>query len=259
MPTAPESFARLMEIVDELRAQCPWDRKQTKESIRHLTIEETYELSDTILAGDYPEMKIELGDLLMHMIFYASLARDAGQFDMGEVLETQIEKLIRRHPHIYGDLVGASEAEIHANWEKIKAAEKAAAGKERASVFDGVPASLPSLIKAQRLQEKAAAMGFDFSDAADALSKVEEEWDELEHATDADHQAEEMGDLLFALVNYCRHLGINAEDALARSSQKFQRRFSYLEHAAWDQGKNLSDLSTSEADALWEEAKKRLR
>ena len=259
MPTPAESFERLIEIVDELREKCPWDRKQTKESIRHLTIEETYELADTILAGDYAEMQVELGDLLMHMVFYASLARDAGAFDIGDVLETQIEKLIRRHPHIYGDLQGASEAEIHANWEKIKAAEKAAAGKQRASVFDGVPNSLPSLIKAQRLQEKAAAMGFDFSDAADAYTKVEEEWEELAQAGDADAREAEAGDLLFALVNYYRHLGINAEDALARSSRKFQRRFGYLEAAAWDSGRTLSELSPAEADRLWDEAKARFK
>jgi XTP/dITP diphosphohydrolase len=254
-PDANMAFGRLMEVVEELRAQCPWDRKQTKESLRHLTIEETYELSDTILADDYAEMEGELGDLLMHLVFYASLARDAGQFDMKAVLETQIEKLIRRHPHIYGDMVGASEAEIRANWEQVKAQERAAKGEETRSVLAGVPQSLPALIQAQRMQEKAAGIGFDWERTEDVWDKVTEELAEFEAANSPETRAEEMGDLLFTVVNYCRHTGINAEDALARSNQKFQRRFTHVEAGARDLHRPLKALSLAELDALWDAAK----
>ncbi len=255
-PNAAAAFARLMDIVDELRQKCPWDMKQTKESIRHLTIEETYELSDAILADDYEEMKMELGDLLMHMVFYASMARDEGKFDLKEALEKQISKLIRRHPHIYGDMVGASEEEINANWEKIKAQERASQGVTRRSALAGVPKSLPALIQAQRMQEKASGVGFDWDNADDVWNKVLEEMTEFELAEGHDRKEAEMGDLLFALVNYCRHQGINPEDALARTNRKFQYRFHYIEKTAWYQDKEIDDLSMEEMDHLWEEAKK---
>ena len=252
-----QAFQRLVEIVAELREKCPWDRKQTKESIRHLTIEETYELSDAILNNDYEEMKAELGDLLMHTIFYAGMAEDAGQFTLTQTLQTQIEKLIRRHPHIYGDLKGATEEEIHANWEKIKAQERAEKGTGKRSTLDGIPDSLPSLIKAHRMQEKAAYMGFDWESAEDVWNKVEEEIQEFKAAETAREREEEMGDLLFALVNYCRHIDINAEDALAKSSRKFKDRYQYIEAKGWEQNRQLSEMSLEEMDQLWEEAKRR--
>ena len=250
------AFERLVAIVDELREKCPWDRKQTKESIRHLTIEETYELSDAILDNDYTEMEVELGDLLMHMVFYASLARDEGKFDLKKALETQVAKLIRRHPHIYGDMVGASEEEISANWERVKAQERATKGESRRSTLAGVPNSLPALIQAQRMQEKAAGVGFDWDNSEDVWHKVIEEMEEFELAEGPERKEEEMGDLLFALVNYCRHQGINPEDALARSNRKFKYRFHYIEQTAWHQEKNIDDLTLEEMDRLWEEAKK---
>ena len=258
-PDAASALQRLMEVIDELREKCPWDRRQTKESIRHLTIEETYELSDAILADDYPEMEVELGDLLMHMIFYASLARDAGKFDMKAALETQIEKLIRRHPHIYGDMVGASEAEIRANWELVKAQERAARGEGERSVLAGVPRSLPALIQAQRMQEKVAGIGFDWSHRDEVWRKVKEEVAEFEAAQTLADREEEMGDLLFTLVNYCRHVGINPEDALARSNRKFQHRFEQVEGQARAQQRALRDMSLAELDALWEAAKRNHR
>ncbi len=258
-PNTEAAFSRLVAIVDELRQQCPWDRKQTKESIRHLTIEETYELSDAILANDYEEMEVELGDLLMHMIFYASMARDEGKFDMKKALETQIEKLIRRHPHIYGDMVGATEEEISANWERVKARERALKGDTRRSTLAGVPNSLPALIQAQRMQEKASGVGFDWDNADDVWNKVLEEMEEFELADTPEHKEEEMGDLLFALVNYCRHQGINPEDALARSNRKFKGRFQFIEQNAWQQDKQIDDLSMEEMDMLWEKAKGRER
>jgi XTP/dITP diphosphohydrolase len=249
------AFQRLQEIVEELRQKCPWDRKQTKESIRHLTIEETYELADAILHNDYGEMKEELGDLLMHTIFYASMARDSGEFDLQQVLEAQIEKLVRRHPHIYGDLVGATEEEINANWEKIKARERAAKGIVKRSALDGVPDSMPSLIKAHRIQEKAANLGFDWEFSAGVLDKIQEEVAEIAAAPTPEEREAEMGDLLFTLVNYCRHIGINAEDALARSSAKFKSRFQAMEKITWKQDQEVSDLSLEELDGLWEQVK----
>lgn len=256
MTDTQQAFQRLVEIVEELREKCPWDRKQTKESIRHLTIEETYELSDAILNSDYEEIKVELGDLLMHTIFYASMAKDAGQFTLAEALQSQIDKLIRRHPHIYGDLQGASEEQIKANWEQIKAKERADKGELKRSTLDGVPESLPSLIKAQRMQEKAANMGFDWDNVDAVWEKVEEEFQEFQSATSPEERELEMGDLLFALVNYCRHAGINAEDALAKSSRKFKQRYQYIETKGWEAERDVSDMSMEEMDQLWEEAKR---
>lgn len=255
MSRATDNFQRLIDIVDELRQKCPWDMVQTKETIRHLTIEETYELVDAIVDNDYQEMKIELGDLLMHMIFYSSLARDDGHFDIADVLETQINKLIRRHPHIYGDLQGASQEQIKGNWEKIKAEEKAEKGVKKISVLDGVPNQLPSLIKAQRMQEKAASQGFDWDNKEQVWEKVQEEIQEFAEAKSPEEQAAEMGDLLFSLVNYCRFLGINADDALSQTNHKFKTRFQHVEDRARESGRKLPELDLEEMDAYWEEAK----
>jgi XTP/dITP diphosphohydrolase len=254
-PDAASALQRLMEVIDELREKCPWDRRQTKESIRHLTIEEVYELSDTILADDYAEMEEELGDVLMHLVLYASLARDAGKFDLRQALQTQVEKLIRRHPHVYGDMVGATEEQISANWERIKAQERAAKGQTERSVLGGIPRSLPALIQAQRIQEKVSGIGFDWDNAEDVWHKVLEEMQEFELADTPEHKQEEMGDLLFALVNYCRHQGINPEDALARSNRKFEGRFQFIEQQARFQDRQVQDLSTQEMDEFWEQAK----
>lgn len=255
MNQAQINFQRLAEIVEELRVKCPWDRKQTKESLRHLTIEETYELTDAILKDDYEELQTELGDLLLHILFYASLAAEKGKFSLAEMIQTQIDKLIRRHPHVYGDLVGATEAQIKANWEQIKAREKARKGNKAASVLDGVPDSMPSLVKAQRMQEKAASMGFDWDKKEDAWAKLEEELQEFKEATDREEQAAEMGDVFFSLVNYCRYLDLNADDALARTNTKFKTRFEYIERKARESGRNLSDMTLREMDLFWEEAK----
>ncbi|MEO0638142.1 MAG: nucleoside triphosphate pyrophosphohydrolase [Bacteroidota bacterium] len=255
MTPTQEKFQQLVEIVDELRIKCPWDRKQTKESIRHLTIEETFELADAIIQNDYEEMKAELGDLLMHTIFYASMARDEGKFDMAEVLQEQIDKLVRRHPHVYGDMVGATEEEIKANWEQIKAKERAMKGESHKSVLDGVPDSMPALIKAQRMQDKAASFGFDWENGDQVWAKVQEEVAEFLAAETPDEKEAEMGDLLFSLVNYCRFAGINAEDALARTNTKFKTRFQFIEQHAHEQARTLNDMSLNEMEALWQEAK----
>lgn len=257
-PDASTALARLMDIVDELREKCPWDRKQTKESIRHLTIEETYELSDAILGDDYTEMEEEMGDVFMHLVFYASLARDKGKFDLKDVLETQIEKLIRRHPHVYGDMVGATEEEIRANWEQVKAQERAAKGQTERSVLAGVPRSLPALIQAHRIQEKAAGVGFDWPEMTQVWAKVKEEIAEFEAAETPEDRMDEMGDVLFTLVNYCRHVGINPEDALARSNRKFQRRFEEVERIVKQEQKTIRAYSMEDLDRIWQAAKVRV-
>ncbi|MEM6806170.1 MAG: nucleoside triphosphate pyrophosphohydrolase [Bacteroidota bacterium] len=259
MTEAQLSFQRLNEIVFELREKCPWDRKQTKESLRHLTIEETYELADAILEGDYEEIKVELGDLMLHLLFYASLAQDKGKFDIHQVLESQIEKLIRRHPHVYGDMVGATEEEIKKNWEAIKAQERAESGRVHfQSVLDGVPDSMPSLIKAHRMQEKAAQMGFDWTESEDVLDKIQEEIAEFKEADNAVDKVDEMGDILFSLVNYCRHMGINAEDALAKSNQKFKDRYQHMEKAISASDLKMPELSMEEMETYWKQAKSAL-
>ncbi|MEZ4775158.1 MAG: nucleoside triphosphate pyrophosphohydrolase [Bacteroidia bacterium] len=250
------NFQRLTEIVEELREKCPWDRKQTKESLRHLTIEETYELADAVLKDDYAEIKAELGDLMLHVLFYSSLAAEKGKFTLGEMIQGQIDKLIRRHPHVYGDLQGATEEQVRQNWEQIKAKERENSGKKESSALDGVPESLPSLIKAQRMQEKASLVGFDWDNKEQVWAKVEEEIGEMQAAETADALEDEMGDLLFALVNYCRFSGINAEDALARTNRKFQYRFTHIERRAREIGKTLPEMSLEEMDVFWEEAKK---
>lgn len=254
-----QTFLRLVEIVAELRVKCPWDRKQTKESLRHLTIEETYELADAILEGDYEDIKEELGDLMMHFVFYGQLANEKGAFSLEEAIQSQIDKLIRRHPHVYGDLAGATEEEVKKNWEQIKAqekAEKAKRGKLKpASTLDGVPESMPPLVKAQRMQEKASLVGFDWDNKEQVWAKVKEELAEFEQADNAQDREEEMGDLLFSIVNYCRFAGINADDALSKTNRKFKQRFEYLEGKAREQEKGLEDMSLMEMEAYWQEAK----
>ena len=246
------AFDRLLTIMDELRAQCPWDKKQTMESLRHLTIEETYELGDAILEGDLEEVKKELGDLLLHIVFYAKIGSETEAFDMADVATDISEKLIRRHPHIYGDTSVSGEEEVKANWEKIKLSE----GKK--SVLEGVPQSLPALVKANRIQEKVAGVGFDWEQPEQVLEKVKEEIGELERELNGgsvDKIESELGDVLFSLVNYSRFLGINPENALERTNKKFINRFKYLEARALDAGKSLSDMSLAEMDQFWEAAK----
>lgn len=244
-----EAFGRLLEIMDTLRAECPWDRKQTMESLRNLTIEETYELADAILEDDLDEVKEEIGDLLLHMVFYAKIGDEKGAFDIGDALNTVCEKLIRRHPHIYGDTVVNGEADVKRNWEQIKKAE----GK---SVLAGVPKSLPAMIKAYRMQEKTAQVGFEWDAKEDVWKKVEEEIQEFKTAlNDKGTQAEiedEFGDILFSLINYARFINVDPETALDKVNQKFKRRFEYIEANA---PKDLIDMSLEEMDALWVEAK----
>ena len=253
------AFDRLLTIMDELRAQCPWDKKQTTESLRHLTIEETFELSDAIMEGNPEEVKKEVGDLLLHLVFYAKIGSEQGHYDIRSVIDSLCEKLIRRHPHIYGDTVADDEEAVKQNWEKIKLTEKG-----NTSVLGGVPKSLPALIKAMRIQEKARGVGFDWEEPEQVWEKVEEEMGEF-HAEfnaaegkeiDREKAAGEFGDLLFSLINYARFIDINPEEALERTNLKFISRFQYLEQAAKAAGKNLSDMTLAEMDVYWEEAKK---
>ncbi len=248
-----QAIDRLLTIMDELREGCPWDRKQTMQTLRQLTIEETYELGDAILDNDLEEVKGELGDLLLHIVFYARIGSETGHFDIGDVAEAICEKLIRRHPHIYGDTEVANEADVKANWERIKLRE----GKK--SVLQGVPAGLPALVKANRIQEKVAGVGFDWEQPEQVLDKVREELGELEaerRAGNADALEAEMGDVFFSLVNYARFLGINPENALERTNKKFMARFDFLESRAREAGRELSDMTLAEMDVHWEEAKK---
>ncbi|MBM3427100.1 MAG: nucleoside triphosphate pyrophosphohydrolase [Bacteroidetes bacterium] len=253
------AFDRLLTIMDELRSQCPWDKKQTTESLRHLTIEETFELSDAILEGNPEEIKKEVGDLLLHLVFYAKIGSEQGSYDIASVIDSLCEKLIRRHPHIYGDTVAQDEEKVKQNWEKIKLTEKG-----NVSVLGGVPKSLPALIKSMRIQEKARGVGFDWEEPEQVWEKVKEEMGEFEAEfrvsegakIDQEKAAGEFGDLLFSLINYARFIDINPEEALERTNIKFISRFQYLERAAKAAGKNLSDMSLAEMDVYWEEAKK---
>mgnify|MGYP003643004391 CR=1 FL=1 len=252
------AFDRLLTIMDELRAQCPWDKKQTTECLRHLTIEETFELSDAILEGNPEEIKKELGDLLLHIVFYARIGSEEGNFDMKTLIDSLCEKLIRRHPHIYGDVIADNEEAVKQNWEKIKLQEKG-----NVSVLGGVPRSLPALIKSMRIQEKARGVGFDWEEKHQVWEKVEEEMqefkDEFNVATDSEIDREkaagEFGDLLFSLINYARFIDINPEEALERTNLKFIKRFQYLENAAKNNGKALSEMTLAEMDVYWNEAK----
>lgn len=248
-----DAFARILTIMDELREQCPWDRKQTMETLRPLTVEETYELSDAILKSDTKSIKEELGDLLLHIVFYSKIAEEKKQFDVADVIHNLSEKLIARHPHIYGDVKVADDEEVKKNWEMLKLKE----GKR--TVLGGVPSGLPSLIKAYRIQDKSAQVKFEWTDIKDVWQKVVEEQNELTEAVKSgsyEKTEEEFGDLLFALVNYSRFLKLDAEAALEKTNQKFIRRFNYIEQKAEDAGKPLRDMSLDEMDQLWNEAKR---
>jgi len=250
-----QAFDRLLTIMDELRENCPWDRKQTMDSLRHLTIEETYELSNAILEGASGEIKKELGDLLLHIVFYARIASEVNAFDISDVIHSLCEKLIERHPHIYGDVVADDEETVKANWEKIKLR------KGSTSVLEGVPSSLPALVKAMRIQDKARGVGFDWEKKEQVWEKVEEELEEFRSevvksgSADRSRIMNEFGDLLFSLVNYARFIDMDPEEALERTNKKFIKRFRYLESASAKDGKKLGEMSLAEMDAYWEKAK----
>ena len=242
------AFERLLKIMDELRERCPWDSEQTIESIRHLTIEETYELSDAILDGNMPEIKKELGDLMLHMVFYSKIASETNDFDITDVLNGICDKLISRHPHIYGDVQVDGAEEVKQNWERLKLKEG------NRSVLSGVPNSLPSLVKAMRMQDKAAQMGFDWPNKEQVWDKVEEEIAEFRKA-EGKEKEKEFGDLIFSLVNYARWLKINPDDALELTNRKFKKRFEAIEAVAKSQGRNLKDMTLAEMDEIWNAAK----
>jgi XTP/dITP diphosphohydrolase len=248
-----KAFDRLLTIMDELRAQCPWDKKQTMETLRHLTIEETYELGDAILDNNLEEVKKELGDVLLHIVFYSKIGSETQDFDIADVCNSICEKLINRHPHIYGDVTVENEADVKRNWENLKLKE----GK--ASVLEGVPKSLPALVKANRIQEKVAGVGFDWEHPEQVWEKVQEELNELndEIKTGTPERIEsEFGDVLFSMINYARFLNINPENALERTNKKFTKRFKYLEERAKALNKPLADMTLAEMDVFWEAAKK---
>lgn len=245
-----KAFNRLLDIMDDLREKCPWDKKQTMKSLRYLTIEEMYELSDAILENDKTEIMKELGDLFLHLVFYSKIASETNDFDLADVLNSVCEKLIYRHPHIYGDVKVANEEEVKQNWEKLKLKE----GKK--SVLSGVPNSLPAVVKAYRIQEKVKGVGFEFENSEDTWAKVQEEINEFKAETDQNKREEEFGDVLFSLINYARFTGINPEDALERTNKKFINRFQQIEELAEKQGKNISELTLEEQNQLWEQTKK---
>jgi MazG family protein len=251
-----QAFSRLLTVMDELRENCPWDKKQTLESLRHLTIEETYELSDAILEGNLQEIKKEIGDIMLHLVFYSRIASEMKAFDIAEVLNAQCEKLIERHPHIYSDVVANDEETVKANWEKIKL-------KKNKSVLEGVPQSLPALVKAMRIQDKARGVGFDWEKKEQVWEKVEEEMQEFkqefnaesDHPVDREKAMAEFGDLLFSLVNYARFINIDPEEALERTNKKFIKRFQYLESESAKDGKKMGEMTLAEMDKYWEKAK----
>lgn len=249
-----QKFTRLANIMDELREKCPWDKKQTIQTLRPLTIEETYELGDAILEEDWDELKGELGDIMLHLLFYSRIAKEKDKFSFGDVLTSISEKMITRHPHIYGDVQADTEEEVKLNWQRIKLEKE---GKK--SILSGVPKSLPAVVKATRIQEKAAHIGFEWENKADVWKKVEEEIGELQEAEKEDsisHVEEEFGDLLFSLINYARFLKIDAEAALERTNKKFMNRFSFMEKEADKKQLHLEKLSLEEMDALWNQAKR---
>jgi len=248
-----KAFERLLTIMDELREQCPWDKKQTMQSLRHLTIEEVYELGDAILDNDLDEVKKELGDVLLHIVFYSKIGSETKDFDIADVCHSICDKLVDRHPHIYGDVEVKDEEEVKRNWEQLKLKE----GKK--SVLEGVPKSLPSMVKANRIQDKVAGVGFDWEKPEQVFEKVEEELAELKEeiaAGDTDRIESEFGDVLFSMVNYARFLKVNPENALERTNKKFIKRFQYLEEKSAALQKHLKDMTLSEMDVFWEEAKK---
>lgn len=247
-----EAFDRLLTIMDELRDQCPWDKKQTMESLRHLTIEETYELGDAILENNLDEVKKELGDVLLHIVFYAKIGSETKHFDIADVCNSISDKLISRHPHIYGDVKVADEEEVKRNWENLKLKE----GKT--SVLEGVPKSLPALVKASRIQDKVAGVGFDWEEPQQVFEKLQEELGELQHEINEDNKEKieaEFGDVLFSMINYARFLKVNPENALERTNKKFIKRFQYLEGKAKEMNKSLKDMTLAEMDVYWNEAK----
>jgi len=259
-PLRPEklkAFDRLLTVMDELRENCPWDKKQTIETLRHLTIEETYELSDAILEGDLNEIKKEIGDIMLHLVFYSRIASEKKAFDIADVLHSLCDKLVERHPHIYGDVVANDEETVKANWEKIKLR------KGNKSVLEGVPKSLPAMVKAIRIQDKARGVGFDWEKKEQVWEKVEEEMREFkkefnaesDEAIDREKALAEFGDLLFSLVNYARFINIDPEEALERTNKKFIRRFQYLETESAKDGKNIGEMTLDEMDVYWERAK----
>lgn len=254
MKPALQAFDRLLIIMDELREKCPWDKKQTMESLRYLSIEELYELSDAILDDNKEEIKKELGDLMLHLVFYAKIGSEQKAFDISDVINSVCDKLIQRHPHIYGDVTVADEEEVKRNWEKIKLKE----GKT--SVLAGVPNSLPAMVKAHRIQEKAKGVGFEWNNAGEVWDKVEEEMMEFKRESEISNNAAKMenefGDLIFSLINYARFMGINPEDALERTNKKFIKRFNYMESRAKEDGRQLDEMQLNEMDAYWVEAKK---
>jgi XTP/dITP diphosphohydrolase len=247
-----EAINRLLDIMDELREKCPWDQKQTLESLRHLTIEETYELADAILENDLQEVKKELGDVLLHIVFYAKIGSETNDFDMADIANSISDKLISRHPHIYGDVKVENEADVKRNWEQLKLKE----GKK--SVLEGVPKSLPALIKANRIQDKVAGVGFDWEKPEQIWEKVQEELTELNEEIKKGNTAnieKEFGDVLFSMINYARFIGVNPENALEKTNKKFINRFQYLEEEAKKEGKQLSEMSLAEMDIYWEKSK----
>ena len=250
------AFNRLLDIMDDLREKCPWDKKQTLESLRHLTIEETYELGDAILDNDLQEIKKELGDVLLHIVFYAKIGSEKQAFDIADVANAISDKLIDRHPHIYGDIEVKNEEEVKQNWEKLKLKE----GNK--SVLEGVPKSLPALVKANRIQDKVAGVGFDWEEPQQVWQKVQEELTELNDEIKAGNQEnieKEFGDVLFSMINYARFIKVNPENALEKTNKKFINRFQYLEKAAKNEGKDLSDMSLTEMDVYWKKSKEFFR
>ena len=255
-----QAFNRLLDIMDELREKCPWDRKQTIASLRHLTIEETYELSDAILRNDLPEIKKEIGDLMLHLVFYAKIASETNTFDLADVLNALSDKLIFRHPHIYGSTEANTEEDVKRNWEQLKIKE----GNK--SVLGGVPVALPALVKAMRIQEKARGAGFDWENKAQVWEKVEEELAEFkneynlpdEQSIDQEKATAEFGDLLFSLINFARFIEVNPEEALEKTNIKFIKRFQYLEKESIKDGKSLAEMTLAEMDVYWDRAKKNI-
>lgn len=247
------AFERLLHIMDDLREKCPWDKKQTLETLRTLTIEETYELADAISINDLPALKGEIGDLFLHLVFYCKIGSEQGAFDVESVLDAICDKLVFRHPHIYGDTEATTEEEVKANWEKLKLKE----GKK--SVLEGVPTSLPALVKAMRIQEKVKGIGFDWDNKQQVWEKIQEELTELQEAEVSKDMSEienEFGDVLFSLINYARFIGVNPENALDKTNQKFKSRFQTMETLMQDANKNISEMNLSEMDIFWEKAKK---
>lgn len=245
-----EAFSRLLDIMDDLREKCPWDKKQTLQTLRHLTLEEVYELSDALLEEDLAEIKKELGDVLLHLVFYAKIGSEKGSFDIADVINSLNEKLIFRHPHIYGDTEVKDEEEVKQNWEKLKLKEG------NRSVLSGVSKGTPSIVKAFRIQEKVKGIGFEFPNSEDAWKKVAEEMEEFHTENDPVRKEEELGDLFFSLINYARITGINPDSALERSNLKFINRFQKMEGMVNEAGKELSEMSLTEMDEMWEKAKK---